>query len=81
MRKHPPFSNPGYAPEQWYVNVLARDCIHVCSETINFVLVYNSMGYMDVVANAAEASMNLAVHEIKDLPGYSDNGEVSLMYM
>ena len=39
------------------------------------------MGYMDVVANAAEASMNLAVHEIKDLPGYSDNGEVSLMYM
>ena len=44
-------------------------------------LVYNSMGYMDVVANAAEVSMNLAVHEIKDLPGYSDNGEVSLMYM
>lgn len=36
---------------------------------------------MDVVANAAEASMNLAVHEIQDLPDYSDKGEVSLMYM
>lgn len=31
---------------------------------------------MDIVANTAEESMNLAVREIKDLPGYSDNGEV-----
>ena len=29
-----------------------------------------------MVADTAEESMNLAVREIKDLPGYSDNGEV-----
>ena len=33
---------------------------------------------MDVVASTAEESMNLAVQEIKDLPGYADNGEVCI---
>lgn len=31
---------------------------------------------MDIVADTAEESMNLAVREIMDLPGYPDNGEV-----
>ena len=32
-----------------------------------------------MVAKTAEESMNLAVREIKDLPDYSNNGEVRLM--
>ena len=46
---------------------------------LNNFTVYRSLGYMDVVAKAAEASMNLAVREIKDLPGYADSGEVNLV--
>ena len=38
--------------------------------------VYRSLGYTDIVASAAEASMNLAVGEIKELPDYAQNGEV-----
>ena len=32
-----------------------------------------------MVAKTAEESMNLAVREIKDLPDYSNNGEVCLI--
>ena len=42
---------------------------------------YKSLGYMDVVASATEASMNLAVHEIQELPEYAQNGEVSRITM
>ena len=42
--------------------------------------VYRSYGWMDVVADAAEVSMNPAVWEIKKLPGYSYNGEVSVSH-
>ena len=31
---------------------------------------------MDIVEKAAEDSMNLAIKEVKDLPHYSDHGEV-----
>ena len=34
-----------------------------------------------MVAKTAEESMNLAVREIKDLPDYSNNGEVHLMWI
>lgn len=33
---------------------------------------------MDIVADAAEENMNLAVREIKDMPGYSDNRELCI---
>ena len=33
---------------------------------------------MDIVANTAEENMNFAVWEIKDMPGYSDKGEVCI---
>ena len=33
---------------------------------------------MDIVANTIEEDMNLAVREIKDMPGYSDKGEVCI---
>ena len=39
-------------------------------------VVYNSLGYLDVVAGAAEALMNLAVHEIAELPDYAQKGKV-----
>ena len=38
--------------------------------------VYRSLGYMDVVHKAAEASMNLAVSSVKTCPGYKQTGEV-----
>ena len=39
-------------------------------------IVYRSLGYFDVVLEAAEALMNLAVHEIQKLPHYPESGEV-----
>lgn len=38
--------------------------------------VYRSLGYMELVVGAAEASMNFAVNEVKELPDYSQSGEV-----
>lgn len=46
--------------------------LYIC----DFALVYRSLGYMDVVAAAAEASMMLAINEIKELPEYAEKGEV-----
>ena len=43
-------------------------------------VVYNRRGYMDIVARAAEMSMQNAVDEIKQLPGYSTKGEVNISY-
>ena len=39
-------------------------------------IVYRSLGYFDVVLEAAEASMSLAVHEIQELHYYPESGEV-----
>lgn len=41
---------------------------------------YRSLGYFNIVSEATEASMNLGVHEIKDLTHYSESGEVIIMY-
>ena len=50
------------------------------SPTLPFVLlvaiVYGSLGYTDVVAAAAEASMMLAINQIKEMPDYAEKGEV-----
>ena len=40
------------------------------------ILVYRSLGYFDVVSEATEASMRLAVHEIQESPSYEESGEV-----
>ena len=40
------------------------------------VSVYRPLGYMDVVHEVAEASMNLAVQKIKEHPDYAQSGEV-----
>lgn len=42
--------------------------------------VYNCRGYMDIVARAAEMSMQNAVDEIKQLAGYYTKGEVNISY-
>ena len=42
------------------------------------LLVYQSLGYIDVVAAAAEASMMLVINEIKELPDYTEKREVSV---
>lgn len=52
------------------------NCLHYTSFTPHTV--YNSLGYMEVVAEAAEASMNLAVREVKELPNYAECGEVGV---
>ena len=39
--------------------------------------VYHSSGYCDIIGMAAEKSMNSAVNEVKALPNYADNGEVT----
>ena len=39
-------------------------------------IVYRSLGYFDVVCEATEASMGLAVNEIQELPHYQESGEV-----
>ena len=41
-------------------------------------VVNRSLGYIEVVAAAAEDSMKLAVNEIKDMAHYKDKGEVHL---
>ena len=41
--------------------------------------VYYGSGYIDVVRGLAEDSMNAAVEEIKALPGYAENGEVTII--
>ena len=51
--------------------------LHACH--LNTYVVYNSLGYLSVVAEAAEASMNLAVHEIEELPDYAEKGEVRII--
>lgn len=40
--------------------------------------VYRSLGYIEVVAAAAEDSMKLAINEIKDMAHYEEKGEVNL---
>ena len=37
---------------------------------------YRSLGYMGVVHEAAEISMNLAVNKVKERPDYAQSGEV-----
>ena len=37
---------------------------------------YTSLGYCDVVLEATEASMGMAVHEVKETPHYQESGEV-----
>ena len=44
-------------------------------------VVYRSLGYFDVVTEATEASMGLAVHEIEEIPQYQQSGEVSIRRM
>ena len=41
-------------------------------------LAYRSLGYFDVVSEATEASMRLAVREIQELPHYQESREVHL---
>ena len=41
--------------------------------------VYNSGGYVDMVAKLAEKSMMAAVEEVKSLPDYATTGEVSTL--
>ena len=42
------------------------------------VIVYKSLGYIEVVAAAAEDSMKMAVNEVKEMAGYAEKGEVHL---
>ena len=36
------------------------------------LVVYTSLGYCDVVLEATEASMGMAVHEVKETPHYQE---------
>ena len=42
--------------------------------------VYRSLGYMGVVHEAAEISMNLAVNKVKERPDYAQSGEVYTLF-
>ena len=44
-----------------------------------FCAVYNKRGYIDLVSHAAEASMRAAIEEVESLPGYEEEGEVTLI--
>ena len=50
---------------------------YVVVYSIIIILVYNKNNYLGVVASAAEPCMESAVNEVKLLPTYSTNGEVS----
>ena len=41
------------------------------------VAVYNHHGYVDIISSEAEMSMQAAVEEVKCLPDYHSQGEVS----
>lgn len=52
----------------------------MCLSNVAFSsLVYNQCGYIDIVQVLAESSMQAAVEEIKALPEYSSEGEVSAL--
>lgn len=42
-------------------------------------VVYRSLGYFDAIAEATEASMGLAVHEIEKIPQYQESGDVRIV--
>ena len=48
----------------------------VCIYTVLFLLVYNDLGYAQIVADLAEESMQVAVDEVKSLSHYTEKGEV-----
>ena len=52
-----------------------KPCIYTCTHN-DIIAVYRSLRYRDVVQEAAEVSMNLAVNEVKELPNYPQSGEV-----
>ena len=48
--------------------------VHDCILILN--IVYNNCGYIDVVQRMVDMSMTNAVEDVKEIPGYLDNGEV-----
>ena len=51
-----------------------RTHVHDCILILN--VVYNNCGYIDVVQRMVDMSMTNAVEDVKEIPGYLDNGEV-----
>lgn len=53
-----------------------RFCLHLQCMYKSFCTVYHQRSYMDLVSEAAEASMKAAVEEVHSLPHYASEGEV-----
>ena len=47
---------------------------------LDFCVVYNRRGYVELVSEAAEDSMKAAIEEVQALPHYTSNGEVVLIF-
>ena len=47
----------------------------------NLCAVYNKCGYIDLVTEAAEESMQAAIQEVESLPHYQEKGEVIELYV
>ena len=61
----------------WSINVIRRPGLPM--QVYTNCTVYRSMNYMEVVAQATEDSMSLAVNNVKELPEYSRTGEVNVV--
>ena len=50
----------------------------ICTLTCCLPLVYQKLGYIEIVGRAAEMSMRVSVEEVQALPEYSTKGEVQV---
>ena len=48
----------------------------ICTLTCCLPLVYQKLGYIEIVGRAAEMTMRASVEEVQALPEYSTKGEV-----
>ena len=48
----------------------------ICTLTCCLPLVYQKLGYIEIVGRAAEMNMRASVEEVQALPEYSTKGEV-----
>ena len=66
----------GYVDHGLYIHIFFHFALCVMENIFN--IVYKNLGYMDVVDQAAEVSMNRAVAIVKESPDYSQSGEVNV---
>ena len=56
---------------------MVSDYVHHCAMyKLKYYTVYNQQGYVDLVGEAAEASMKEAIEEVASLSHYASDGEV-----